>query len=60
MPYSSEILYIGFILPSLFALTLVIEGAYKMARHEDGWMSLFMGIFFLLGLAVAFLFITGL
>ncbi len=60
MPYSSEILYIGFILPSLFALTLVIEGVYKITRHEEGWMSLSMGTFFLLGLAIAFFFIKGL
>ncbi len=60
MPYSSEILYIGFILPSLFAVTLVVEGLYKIARHEEGWMSFIMGTFFLLGLAAAFFFIKGL
>lgn len=59
-PYSSEILYIGFILPSLFAVTLVIEGVYKIVRHEEGGFTLFMGIFFILGLAAAFLFINGL
>lgn len=32
-----EIIYMGFLLPGLFALTLAAEGLYKISKHEEGF-----------------------
>lgn len=42
-----EFLYLSLILPSLFALTLIAEGVHKILKKESGWISLFLGIGFL-------------
>jgi len=43
-----EFLYLALVLPSLFALTLIAEGVHKILKKESGWISLFLGIGFLL------------
>lgn len=43
-----EFIYVALVLPSLFALTLVVEGLHKILRQESGWTSLFFGLVFLL------------
>ena len=52
-----QIVYLGFLLPGLFALTLVAEGIYKISRHEEGFFTFALGILFLVGLAIAYLFL---
>ena len=52
-----QIVYIGFFLPGLFALTLVAEGIYKISRHEEGFFTFALGILFLVGLTIAYLFL---
>ena len=42
-----EFLYLALVLPSLFALTLIIEGLHKILKKESGWISLVFGIGFL-------------
>lgn len=42
-----EFLYLALILPSLFALTLIAEGVQKILRRESGWVSILLGIGFL-------------
>ena len=52
-----QFVYLGFLLPSLFAMTLVVEGIYKISRHEEGFFTFALGILFLVGLAIAYLFL---
>lgn len=53
---SLEIIYLGFLLPGLFSLTLVAEGIYKIYKHEEGFFTFALGILFLVGLGIAYLF----
>lgn len=53
---SFEILYLGFLLPGLFAMTLAAEGLYKMHKHEEGFFTFALGILFLVGLSIAYFF----
>lgn len=50
-----EIIYLGFLLPGLFSLTLVAEGLYKISRHEEGFFTFALGILFLLALALGYI-----
>ena len=52
-----QIVYLGFLLPGLFAMTLVAEGIYKISRHEEGFFTFALGILFLVGLTIAYLFL---
>ncbi|MBI4225809.1 hypothetical protein HY612_01730 [Candidatus Roizmanbacteria bacterium] len=52
-----QIVYLGFLLPGLFALTLVAEGIYKISRHEEGFFTFALGILFLVGLTIVYLFL---
>lgn len=52
-----QIIYLAFLLPGLFALTLVAEGIYKISRHEEGFFTFALGLLFLVGLAIAYLFL---
>lgn len=46
-PQDPAFLYLALILPSLFALTLIIEGLSKILKNEPGWVSLIFGLAFL-------------
>lgn len=46
-PADPAFVYMALVLPSLFALTLIIEGLHKLLRNEPGWISLFFGLTFL-------------
>ncbi len=48
------IFYLGFILPGLFALILIAEGAHKLTRYESGWLSIGMGTVFLLVIIIMY------
>lgn len=50
-----EIIYLGFLLPGLFSLTLVAEGLYKISKHEEGFFSFALGILFLISLILSYL-----
>lgn len=52
-----EFIYIAFILPALFALTFLCEGAYKMVKHEDGFFLFIMGLAFLITITSAYFFL---
>ncbi|OGK19362.1 hypothetical protein A3D80_00520 [Candidatus Roizmanbacteria bacterium RIFCSPHIGHO2_02_FULL_40_13b] len=52
-----EFIYIAFVLPSLFALTFMFEGLYKMVHQEDGFFIFIVGIVFLVIIALAYLFL---
>jgi len=52
-------MYLGFLLPGLFSLTLVAEGLYKVSKHEDGFFTFALGTLFLVGLGLAYLFLMG-
>ncbi|OGK16625.1 hypothetical protein A2690_03355 [Candidatus Roizmanbacteria bacterium RIFCSPHIGHO2_01_FULL_39_12b] len=54
---SSEFLYVGFVLPMLFALTLVGEGIYKIAKNEEGYLTFILGIIFLIGVVLGYIYI---
>lgn len=69
MTNDPEFLYIVFILPGLFALTLIIEGMHnifrvsnvrlpELLRRESGWLNLTLGIFLLLAGVIAYIFIN--
>lgn len=40
-------LFIGFILPSLFALTLIAEGAWNLYQRTAGGLSIILGVGFM-------------
>ena len=52
-----ELVYLIFLLPSLFSLTLVAEGIYNISRREEGFLTFTLGILFLVGLTIAYLFL---
>ena len=56
-PKSVEIIYLGFLLPGLFSLTLVAEGMYKISKKEEGFFTFALGLLFLIGLGLAYLFL---
>lgn len=69
MTQDPQLLYIVFILPALFALTLIIEGIHnifrvsqvrlpELFRKESGWLNLSLGIFLLLIGLIAYIIIS--
>jgi hypothetical protein len=55
----SQLLYVMLALPSLFGLSLVGEGIYKLFHYESGWMSVFMGSIFLVVVAFGYFYLKG-
>jgi hypothetical protein len=47
-------------LPSLFGLTLVGEGVYKISHYEHGWGSVFLGAVFLCVVAAGYFYLKDL
>lgn len=45
---NSEMFYVMMALPTLFGLTLVGEGIYKIVHSETGWVSVVLGVVFLM------------
>lgn len=56
---SPEFLYIGFILPILFSLSLIGEGFYKISQKEEGFFTLVLGIFSLISIVFGYFFIIN-
>lgn len=55
----SQMFYVMLALPTLFGLTLLGEGMYKMLHYESGWISVFMGCMFLAIVAFGFFYLRG-
>lgn len=50
-----QFLYMVLVLPSLFGLTLVGEGVYKLTQERSvGWFNILMGVGFMVVVVVAF------
>jgi hypothetical protein len=59
-PTDPQFLYMVLILPSMFGLTLVGEGIYKLTQERMvGWFNIFMGVIFLVVVIVAFFMLSG-
>lgn len=56
-PVQPEFIYVALILPSLFALTLIAEGVHKIFRQESGWVSLTLGVVFIILIIGVFFFV---
>ncbi len=56
-PNDPAFLYLALILPSLFALTLIAEGIHKILQRQAGWVSITLGVFFLLTVIAAYFFV---
>lgn len=56
---SPEFLYMAFILPALFSLTLMGEGLYKISKKEEGFFTFILGIFFLVAVIFSYFFILS-
>lgn len=55
-----QFLYMVLILPSLFALTLIGEGVYKLVEARSmGWLNIAMGIGFMGVVLTAFFMLSG-
>lgn len=52
-----ELVYLGFVLPALFSLSLAAEGLYKIHKHEEGYFTFALGILFLIGVGLAYFFL---
>jgi hypothetical protein len=52
---AAEIIYLGFLLPALFSLTLVIEGVYRVTKKEGGLFNILLGIVLLSGLTLFYI-----
>lgn len=51
------LLYITLILPSIFSLTLILEGIYKFMEKKSGWIPLFLGSLFILVTVAGYFFV---
>ena len=57
MEVQAQMFYVMLALPTLFGLTLVGEGMYKMWHYESGWANVFMGCVFLMIVAFGFFYL---
>ena len=55
----AQFLYVMLVLPTLFGLTLVGEGVYKMSHYEEGWVNVALGVVFLVGVAFGYFYLIG-
>lgn len=51
--------YVMLALPTLFGLTLLGEGVYKMSHYESGWMNVILGCVFLSMVAFGYFYLMG-
>ncbi len=43
-----DLIFLIFVLPSLFAISLMAEGVYKVSKNLSGWFNIFLGFSFLI------------
>ncbi len=60
MQAESQIFYVMLALPTLFGLTLVGEGMYKLTHYESGWLSIFIGLVFMSIVAFGYFYLKAL
>jgi len=60
MTAEAQMFYIMLALPTLFGLTMLSEGLYKMAHYESGWVSVFVGCVFLAIVAFGYFYLRAL
>jgi hypothetical protein len=59
MTGDAQFFYMMLALPTLFGLTLVGEGIYKMSHYEQGWFSMMFGVVFLGIVAFGYFYLRG-
>jgi hypothetical protein len=59
MPKDPQFFYMMLALPTLFGLTLLGEGIYKMNHYESGWFNVTTGALFLMIVAFGYFYIKG-
>lgn len=47
------------VMPTLFGLTLLGEGIYKLTHYEEGWVSVVLGAVFLASVAFGYFYLIG-
>jgi hypothetical protein len=57
MTGDAQMLYVMLALPTLFGLTLVGEGLFKMSHYESGWINVVMGAVFLAVVAFGYFYL---
>jgi len=60
MTTEAQMFYIMLALPTLFGLTMLGEGLYKIRHYESGWASVFVGGVFLSIVAFGFFYLRSL
>lgn len=56
---TAEFLYTMMVMPTLFGLTLLGEGIYKLTHYEEGWVSVVLGAVFLASAAFGYFYLIG-
>ncbi len=59
MSTNTQLLYVMLVLPTLFGLTLVGEGVYKIIHYQAGWISVIFGTIFLVVVAFGYFSLRG-
>ncbi len=59
MANDPQFFYMMLALPTLFGLTLVGEGMYRMSHYQPGWVSLALGLLFLGVVAFGYFYLKG-
>ena len=59
MQESAQMFYAMLALPTLFGLTMVGEGVYKISHYEQGWVSIVLGTLFLLTVVFGYFLLKG-
>lgn len=59
MQVDNQMLYIMLALPTLFGLTLVGDGLWKLKNYEHGWGSVMTGCVFLMVVAFGFFYLVA-
>jgi hypothetical protein len=54
-----QMLYVMLALPTLFGLTLVGDGIWKLKNYDHGWGSVMTGTLFLVIVAFGFFYLVG-
>ena len=56
---TAEFLYVMMVVPTLFGMTLLGEGIYKLSHYEEGWVNVALGVVFLAGAAFGYFYLIG-
>lgn len=59
MHTDTQLLYVMLLLPTLFGLTMVGEGVYKIIHYQAGWVSVVFGTVFLVVVCFGYSYLRG-